>query len=61
VARPGSRSVGNTRAPAPPFADGQIAGIAGAEGLTVVTGNTADFEPFARLEEGIRVENWFES
>ena len=44
-----------------PFADGQIVGIAGAEGLTVVTRNTADFEPFARLEEGIQVENWFES
>jgi tRNA(fMet)-specific endonuclease VapC len=55
-----------------PFADGQIAGIAGAEGLTVVTENTADFEPFANLEEvgaleeaplegGIQVENWFAS
>ena len=43
-----------------PFADGQIAGIAGAEGLTVVTENTSDFEPFSRLENGIGVENWFE-
>ena len=42
-----------------PFADGQIAAIAGAEGLTVVTQNTSDFEPFALLEEGIDVENWF--
>jgi len=41
-----------------PFADGQIAGIAGAEGLTVVTQNTSDFEPFSRLEGGIDVENW---
>ena len=55
-----------------PFADGQIAGIAGAEGLTVVTENTSDFEPFANLEEvgaleeapledGIQVKNWFAS
>lgn len=54
-----------------PFADGQIAGIAGAEGLTVVTENTSDFEPFAALseegaleegvlEEGIGLENWFD-
>jgi len=54
------------------FADGQIAGIAGAEGLTVVTANTSDFEPFAALsekgtlseegvlEEGIGLENWFD-
>lgn len=42
-----------------PFADGQIAGIAGAETLTVVTENTADFEPFASLDGGIQVENWF--
>ena len=42
-----------------PFADGQIAGIAGAEGLTVVTENTSDFQPFADLDSGIQVENWF--
>lgn len=43
-----------------PFADGQIAGIARAEGLTVVTENTSDFEPFAGLDDGLHVENWFE-
>lgn len=42
-----------------PFADGQIAAIAAAQGLTLVTRNTSDFEPFAALEEGIHVENWF--
>lgn len=42
-----------------PFADGQIAAIAATEDLVVVTQNAADFEPFADLEEGIRVENWF--
>lgn len=42
-----------------PFADGQIAAIAGTEGLTVVTENTSDFEPFSKLEKGIHVENWF--
>jgi tRNA(fMet)-specific endonuclease VapC len=42
-----------------PFADGQIAGIAGAEGLTVVTENISDFQPFADLDGGIQVENWY--
>lgn len=42
-----------------PFADGQIAGIAGANDLTVVTDNASDFEPFADLDGGIQVENWF--
>ncbi|WP_103028064.1 type II toxin-antitoxin system VapC family toxin [Salinibacter altiplanensis] len=42
-----------------PFADGQIAAIAATEDLTVVTQNVGDFEPFGKLEEGIRVENWF--
>ena len=42
-----------------PFADGQIAAIAAAEGLIVVTDNTSDFAPFVELEEGIYVENWF--
>lgn len=47
-----------------PFADGQIAAIAGARDLTVVTENTSDFVPFEALGdrlEGIRVENWFMS
>ena len=45
-----------------PFADGQIAAIAGSRDLTVVTENTSDFKPFETLGErlgGIRVENWF--
>ena len=48
------------------FADGQIAGISATENLTLVTRNTADFEPFATLSkaaakgEEIRLENWFE-
>ena len=42
-----------------PFADGQIAGIAGTEGLTVVTENISDFQPFADLDGGIQVENWY--
>ena len=42
-----------------PFADGQIAAVAATEDLTLVTQNVSDFEPFAELEEGIRVENWF--
>ncbi len=42
-----------------PFADGQIAAIAAAEGLIVVTDHTSDFAPFVELEEGIHVENWF--
>lgn len=42
-----------------PFADGQIAAIAGVGNLTVVTDNISDFRPFANLDRGIRVENWF--
>jgi tRNA(fMet)-specific endonuclease VapC len=42
-----------------PFADGQIAAIAATEDLVVVTQNVSDFEPFAALEDGIRLENWF--
>lgn len=38
----------------PSFADGQIAAIARAHGLTVVTGNAADFRRF----EGIKVLDW---
>lgn len=42
-----------------PFADGQIAVIAATEDLVVVTRNVSDFEPFATLEDRIRLENWF--
>ena len=38
-----------------PFADGQIASIAMANDLVVVTRNTRDFAHFA----GVRVENWW--
>ncbi|MEN0111459.1 MAG: PIN domain-containing protein [Planctomycetota bacterium] len=38
----------------PPFADGQIAAVAAANDLTLVTLNAADFEPF----DGLRVESW---
>lgn len=38
----------------PPFVDGQIAGIACVNDLTLVTANLADFAPF----EGLRVEDW---
>ena len=38
-----------------PFVDGQIAAIAMAHGLTLITRNTQDFDPI----EGLRVENWF--
>jgi tRNA(fMet)-specific endonuclease VapC len=49
------------------FADGQIAGIAATENLTLVTRNTADLEPFASRSKtategvGIRLENWFDA
>ncbi|MCA9940685.1 MAG: type II toxin-antitoxin system VapC family toxin [Anaerolineales bacterium] len=39
----------------PAYADGQIAGIAASQNLTLVTRNTADFAHFA----GIQLENWF--
>ena len=48
------------------FADGQIAGIAAAQNLTVVTRNLPDFKPFATLSDeegpgpGIDLENWFD-
>lgn len=51
----------------PAFADGQIAGIAATENLTLVTRNTVDFEPFASLSKAaatgqeIRLENWFDA
>ena len=38
----------------PPFVDGQIAAIAHANGLVLVTSNTGDFREF----DGLRVENW---
>ena len=37
------------------FADGQIAAVAQAHGLILVTRNTADFQNYP----GIRLENWF--
>jgi tRNA(fMet)-specific endonuclease VapC len=39
----------------PAFVDGQIAAVANAHGLVVVTRNVPDFSPF----EGLAVENWF--
>ena len=39
----------------PPFVDGQIAAIAMANNLTLVTRKTNDFADFA----GLAVENWF--
>lgn len=38
----------------PPFVDGQIAAIAHANGLIVVTSNIGDFRAF----EGLSVESW---
>jgi tRNA(fMet)-specific endonuclease VapC len=38
----------------PPFRDGQIAAVAAVNGLTVVTANVLDFEPF----EGVTIEDW---
>lgn len=53
------RSVLEKKGRSTPFADGQIAAIAGTQDLTVVTENSSDFAPFVELEEGIHVENWF--
>ena len=39
----------------PSFVDGQIAAIAATNGLSLVTRNVQDFEPF----EGLEVQNWF--
>ena len=39
-----------------PFVDGQIAAIAIAQGLTLITRNIKDFNAI----EGIRLNNWFE-
>jgi tRNA(fMet)-specific endonuclease VapC len=39
----------------PSFADGQIAAVAAANDLILVTRNTADFTDFV----GLTVENWF--
>ena len=38
----------------PPFVDGQIAAIAHANDLILVTANTSDFQAF----DGLRVESW---
>ena len=46
------RKLGNT----PPHADGQIAAIAVANQLVLVTQNTKDFESF----QGLELENWFD-
>jgi tRNA(fMet)-specific endonuclease VapC len=40
-----------------PFVDGQIASVAMAQGLTLVTRNTADFTGLP----GLRLANWFEA
>lgn len=40
----------------PPYFDGQIAAVAAANGLVLVTRNAADFAAFA----GLKVENWFD-
>lgn len=40
-----------------PFVDGQIAAIAMAQGLTLVTRNTKDFAAL----RGLRLANWFEA
>ncbi len=40
----------------PPFVDGQIAAIASANDLVLVTRNTADFQLFA----GLQIENWWQ-
>jgi tRNA(fMet)-specific endonuclease VapC len=40
----------------PPFADAQIAAVAKVNGLTLVTANRSDFEPF----EGLELEDWRE-
>jgi tRNA(fMet)-specific endonuclease VapC len=39
------------------FVDGQIASIAGANGLILVTRNIVDFKPFSKL----KLENWHSS
>jgi tRNA(fMet)-specific endonuclease VapC len=39
----------------PPFVDGQIAAIAHANKLTLVTRNIADFKHFS----GLKIQNWF--
>ena len=44
----------SSRGIAVPFVDGQIASIAGVNGLTLVTRNIVDFKPFSKL----KIENW---
>ena len=51
-ARERARLVGAGRTP--PFVDGQIAAIAHANGLVLVTSNAKDFRAF----DGLRVESW---
>jgi tRNA(fMet)-specific endonuclease VapC len=41
----------------PPFADGQIAAIAKANNLILVTGNASDYQNFTELQ----VENWYDN
>lgn len=40
----------------PPFADGQIAAVAGTNGLVLVTANVVDYEHF----RDVRIEDWRE-
>jgi len=42
----------------PPFADGQIAAVAATRSLILVTRNTPDVEPYARVGD-LHIENWF--
>jgi tRNA(fMet)-specific endonuclease VapC len=41
----------------PPFADGQIAAIAKANNLILVTGNVSDYQNFTELQ----IENWYDN
>ena len=41
-----------------PFARGQIAAVAATRSLILVTRNTPDFEPYARVGD-LHIENWF--
>ncbi len=45
------RALGRT----PPFADGQVAGVAKVNALVIVTRNVADYEAFG----GVTMENWY--
>jgi tRNA(fMet)-specific endonuclease VapC len=50
------RALLDTQGRPTPYADGQIAAIAATNGLTLVTRNVADFQPFG----GLAIENWFD-